>query len=108
MASTTLLLPQPLGPTIAVTPLSKASSERSGKLLNPEISSRFSRIVHDPVASADVDPEAAGCASAADVVASHRLSGYEDWPTTVWIRLPNTPHQTGWPLGPVNGAQPSN
>jgi hypothetical protein len=31
MASATLLLPHPLGPTIAVTPLSKASSERSEK-----------------------------------------------------------------------------
>ncbi len=35
MASATLLLPHPLGPTIAVTPLSKASSERSENDLNP-------------------------------------------------------------------------
>src|SRR5687767_7714715 len=45
MASTTLLFPQPLGPTIAVTPVSKASSERSGKLLKPAISRRFKRIL---------------------------------------------------------------
>ena len=44
MASTTLLLPQPLGPTMAVTPVSKASSDRSAKLLKPEISRRFRRI----------------------------------------------------------------
>ncbi|MGC4085665.1 MAG: hypothetical protein QM736_26950 [Vicinamibacterales bacterium] len=35
MASATLLLPQPLGPTMAVTPLSKASSDRSEKDLKP-------------------------------------------------------------------------
>ena len=38
-ASTTLLLPQPFGPTIAVTPSSNVSSDRSGKLLKPVISS---------------------------------------------------------------------
>ena len=43
-ASTTLLLPQPLGPTMAVTPLSNVSSDRSGKLLKPAISRRFSRM----------------------------------------------------------------
>jgi hypothetical protein len=35
MASATLLLPQPFGPTIAVTPWSKASSDRSEKDLKP-------------------------------------------------------------------------
>src|SRR6185295_2606050 len=40
IASATLLLPQPLGPTIAVTPRSNASSERSEKDLKPEISRR--------------------------------------------------------------------
>ena len=35
MASATLLLPHPFGPTIAVTPWSKASSERSENDLNP-------------------------------------------------------------------------
>ena len=43
-ASTTLLLPQPLGPTMAVTPCSKVNSERSGKLLKPAISRRWSRM----------------------------------------------------------------
>src|SRR3954469_16839707 len=45
MASATLLLPQPLGPTIAVTPRSKASSARSEKDLKPEISRRSRRIL---------------------------------------------------------------
>ena len=49
MASTRLLLPQPLGPTMAVTPRSKASSDRSGKLLNPESSRRCSRILRNPL-----------------------------------------------------------
>src|SRR5437773_2827182 len=44
IASATLLLPQPFGPTIAVTPLSKASSERSEKDLNPLISRRSRRM----------------------------------------------------------------
>src|SRR5262245_41852165 len=44
MASATLLLPQPLGPTMAVTPWSKASSDRSEKDLNPDISRRSRRI----------------------------------------------------------------
>src|SRR2546422_3752259 len=44
MASATLLLPHPLGPTIAVTPLSKASSERSENDLNPLISIRSRRM----------------------------------------------------------------
>ena len=34
-ASSTLLLPQPLGPTIAVRPEPKSNSVRSAKLLNP-------------------------------------------------------------------------
>src|SRR5947207_15830498 len=46
MASATLLLPHPLGPTIAVTPLSKASSERSENDLNPLISRRSRRMTH--------------------------------------------------------------
>src|SRR5262249_42201808 len=46
MASATLLLPQPFGPTIAVTPLSKASSARSENDLKPLISSRSRRMVH--------------------------------------------------------------
>src|SRR5688572_572195 len=44
MASATLLLPHPLGPTMAVTPLSKASSERSEKDLKPLISRRSRRM----------------------------------------------------------------
>src|SRR6266700_2652182 len=44
MASATLLLPQPLGPTMAVTPLSKASSERSENDLKPLISRRSRRM----------------------------------------------------------------
>ncbi len=43
-ASTTLLLPQPFGPTMAVTPSSNVSSARSGKLLKPAISRRWSRM----------------------------------------------------------------
>ena len=43
MASATLLLPQPLGPTMAVTPPSKASSDRSEKDLKPAISRRSRR-----------------------------------------------------------------
>ena len=46
MASATLLLPQPFGPTMAVTPLSKASSERSENDLNPLISRRSRRMVY--------------------------------------------------------------
>src|SRR5688500_17869448 len=44
MASATLLLPQPLGPTMAVTPSSNASSDRSENDLKPEISRRSRRI----------------------------------------------------------------
>ena len=44
MASATLLLPHPLGPTMAVTPSSKASSERSENDLNPAICSRCKRM----------------------------------------------------------------
>src|SRR5947207_1009090 len=44
IASATLLLPHPLGPTIAVTPLSKASSDRSENDLKPLISRRSRRM----------------------------------------------------------------
>ena len=44
MASMRLLLPHPLGPTMAVTPASNAISACSGKLLKPEIRSWFKRI----------------------------------------------------------------
>src|SRR4029079_1545754 len=44
MASATLLLAHPLGPTMAVRHSSKASSDRSEKDLKPEISRRSSRI----------------------------------------------------------------
>src|SRR5579864_4113005 len=44
MASATLLLPQPLGPTMAVTPASNASSERSENDLKPLISRRCRRM----------------------------------------------------------------
>src|SRR5262249_26828201 len=47
MASRALLLPHPLGPTMAVTPLSKASSERSENDLKPLISRRSKRM-RDP------------------------------------------------------------
>src|SRR5205814_3768392 len=40
MASTTLLLPQPFGPTTPVTPSSKEKTTRSAKDLKPEISTR--------------------------------------------------------------------
>src|ERR1051326_2067063 len=46
IASATLLLPQPLGPTIAVTPLSNASSERSENDLKPLISKRSRRMAY--------------------------------------------------------------
>src|SRR5690606_14822822 len=73
-ASTTLLLPHPFGPTIAVTPASKCNSARSGKLLKPAISRRLNRIgqfldsprKHDSRFAASrihPDPEAAGRAS---------------------------------------------
>src|SRR5262245_46232197 len=48
MASATLLFPQPFGPTMAVTPLSKASSDRSENDLNPLISRRSRRIRTPP------------------------------------------------------------
>ena len=48
IASITLLLPQPLGPTMAVTPSSNASSARSGKLLKPAISIWSNRINQNP------------------------------------------------------------
>src|SRR5436190_2675221 len=55
IASATLLLPHPLGPTMAVTPLSKASSDLSEKDLNPLISRRSRRIsqFHCGLRSAD-------------------------------------------------------
>src|SRR5881227_80727 len=46
--STTLLLPQPLGPTIPVIGESKTNSVRSAKLLKPCRISFFSRIVCGP------------------------------------------------------------
>src|SRR5688572_7359654 len=58
MASATLLLPQPFGPTIAVTPSSKASSDRSEKDLNPEISRRSRRML-SPCASQEKVPRPA-------------------------------------------------
>src|SRR6185295_3351390 len=48
IASATLLLPHPLGPTMAVTPLSKASSDRSENDLKPLISRRSRRIQVHP------------------------------------------------------------
>src|SRR5439155_11579602 len=60
IASATLLLPHPLGPTIAVTPLSKASSERSEKDLNPLISSRSRRMEHTHPRKADAIDHARG------------------------------------------------
>src|SRR5687767_2253720 len=47
-ASATLLLPHPLGPTIAVTPRSKESSERSENDLKPAISRRSRRMYGGP------------------------------------------------------------
>jgi len=44
MASATLLFPHPFGPTIAVTPRSNASSDRSENDLNPVIWSFCRRI----------------------------------------------------------------
>src|SRR5256885_417075 len=41
-ASTTLLLPEPLGPTMAVTPGAKSNAVLSAKLLNPTSSRRLS------------------------------------------------------------------
>ena len=81
IASTTLLFPQPLGPTMAVTPWSKASSDRSGKLLKPAISRRLRRIFdsrpgyHDSRCRrwTDHDPEAAGNASNEEVFGIRRL-----------------------------------
>ena len=63
MASTTLLLPQPFGPTMAVTPSSNPSSARSGKLLKPLMCSFDKRMeVHKAAAPVDetIDPAAAG------------------------------------------------
>src|SRR5882672_8094324 len=53
MASATLLLPHPLGPTMAVTPLSKASSERSEKDLKPLISKRSRRMAYTTASRRD-------------------------------------------------------
>src|SRR5690242_13060428 len=86
IASATLLLPQPLGPTIAVTPLSKASSERSEKDLNPEISSRSRRIAHrmTPRRRADLyrDTCAEGCWGDPNRATVPRLLGNEGGPGT--------------------------
>src|SRR6476660_6583368 len=115
IASTTLLLPQPFGPTMAVTPVSKASSDRSGKLLKPAISSRLRRIC--PTRRKPLPGRVGGrrpgsgwvrFGGGAVRIRLHRLSGYEDWTTTVWFRHPNIPHTAGWPLGPGNGGQSNN
>src|SRR5438067_8787154 len=45
-ASTTLLLPEPLGPTTAVRPGGNAKAVLSAKLLNPTSSKRFSMATH--------------------------------------------------------------
>jgi hypothetical protein len=45
MASATLDLPLPLGPTMAVMPLSKTNSVRVAKVLYPWSSSLFSRMM---------------------------------------------------------------
>ena len=49
MASEMLLLPQPLGPTMPVTPPWNASSCLSQKDLKPTISTRSRRIGHQPL-----------------------------------------------------------
>src|SRR6185295_12486432 len=87
MASTTLLLPHPLGPTIAVTPVSNASSDRSGKLLKPAISRRFRRI------SRYTRPR-----KRLGSLQTVRFSGNDDWTND---RLgPASQHpRRGWPLG---------
>src|SRR5687768_7610362 len=59
MASATLLLPQPLGPTMAVTPSSKASSDRSENDLKPEISRR-SRPIPAPCPYEEIDHDTHG------------------------------------------------
>src|SRR5207253_10959424 len=46
IASATLLFPQPFGPTMAVTPRSNASSDRSENDLKPLISRRSRRMAH--------------------------------------------------------------
>src|SRR5688572_3778292 len=51
-ASTTLDLPQPLGPTMAVIPGSNSRRVRSAKDLKPTISRRFKYIFYHPFASA--------------------------------------------------------
>ena len=55
----TLLLPHPFGPTMAVTPESNASSDRSGKLLKPEIFRWFKRIARAPLPAPPVHEKAA-------------------------------------------------
>src|SRR5262249_34871665 len=126
MASTTLLLPQPFGPTMAVTPVSKASSERSGKLLNPASSSLLSRIVIDaggpegppynpvgrtfrsgtkikprPAARTIGGEEAAGGRFKRQVFRIRRLDNSRLMP------VPNIPPRAGWPLGRFDGGQSS-
>src|SRR5688572_23146000 len=67
MASVTLLLPQPLGPTIAVTPSSKASSDRSENDLKPEISRRSRRITRPLSLRGDRPRHTRTCAAHAPV-----------------------------------------
>src|SRR2546430_7185266 len=61
-ASTMLLLPEPLGPTIAVMPSPKVKLVLSAKLLNPIKSSRLSmqppRNAHVPIRIAELGDEA--------------------------------------------------
>src|SRR5262249_29877179 len=87
MASTTLLLPQPLGPTMAVTPWSNASSDRSGKLLNPAISRRLSLIYGATTKKPLVLPrERRAARKRLGSLRAARFSGYEDWTTAVCRR----------------------
>ena len=83
MASTTLLLPQPFGPTMAVTPSSNPSSARSGKLLKPVMCSRERRM-HDALVHKNsrsvgedtwaIDPQAAG-----NTALGHRRGATRSW-----------------------------
>src|SRR5690625_257931 len=54
MASVTLLLPLPFGPTTAVTPGTKSTLTRSANDLNPTLSKRFKYIVHSPISTSSV------------------------------------------------------
>ena len=65
-ASERLLLPEPLGPTTPVTPLSKVILTLSGKLLKPWISSSFSSIPYSsPRTPSSLRASLAACCSAA-------------------------------------------